>query len=92
MWDGDIHSKDGALQLLLIIDYIFDWARDSYREAILNELRIAAGRNTSSLADDSEIGSLGDRMQLFLDTDSEQRLMENRRDPKSLFSRHDAMY
>ncbi|OOQ87554.1 hypothetical protein PEBR_15558 [Penicillium brasilianum] len=38
LWSGNIRYKDGALQLLLIIDYIFDWARDIYRPAILAEL------------------------------------------------------
>ncbi|KAL4795052.1 hypothetical protein BDV19DRAFT_180057 [Aspergillus venezuelensis] len=35
LWSGDIQSEDAALQLLLIIDYIFDWARDVYRESLL---------------------------------------------------------
>ncbi|KAJ5263549.1 hypothetical protein N7478_011154 [Penicillium angulare] len=38
LWSGNIRHQDGALQLLLIIDYIFDWARDIYRPAILSEL------------------------------------------------------
>ncbi|KXG51272.1 uncharacterized protein PGRI_095330 [Penicillium griseofulvum] len=38
LWSGNIRSKNGALQLLLIMDYIFDWARDVYRPAILGEL------------------------------------------------------
>lgn len=46
LWGGSITSKDGALQLLLIVDYIFEWARDIYREDILNKLRIvASGEN-----------------------------------------------
>lgn len=31
--------QDGALQLVLIIDYIMDWARDVYRIEILRELK-----------------------------------------------------
>ncbi|KAL4864782.1 hypothetical protein BDV12DRAFT_7645 [Aspergillus spectabilis] len=42
LWSGDIQSEDGSLQLLLIIDYIFDWARDVYRESLLTELRSLA--------------------------------------------------
>ncbi|PGH26779.1 hypothetical protein AJ80_01544 [Polytolypa hystricis UAMH7299] len=38
LWGGDIRCKDEALQLLLIVDYIFDWARDIYRPAVLTEL------------------------------------------------------
>lgn len=33
---------NGSLQLLLIVDYIFDWARDVYRPAILGELDVLA--------------------------------------------------
>lgn len=34
------------MQLLLIVDYVFEWARDIYREDILDELRIvASGQN-----------------------------------------------
>jgi hypothetical protein len=42
VWNGCITSRDGALQLLLIVDYIFDWARDRYREDIIRALRIVA--------------------------------------------------
>lgn len=31
--------QDGALQLVLIIDIIMDWARDVYRIAILRQLK-----------------------------------------------------
>jgi hypothetical protein len=34
MWHGTIQSHDGALQLLLIVDYIWSWARDVYRSTI----------------------------------------------------------
>ena len=38
VWEGSICRDSQALQLLLIIDYIFDWARDIYRPLILNQL------------------------------------------------------
>lgn len=38
LWTGNIRWIDDALQLLLIIDYIFDWARDIYRHSIMREL------------------------------------------------------
>ncbi|KAJ5600271.1 hypothetical protein N7450_001338 [Penicillium hetheringtonii] len=38
LWSGNIRHRDAALQLLLVVDYIFDWARDGYREAILGQL------------------------------------------------------
>jgi hypothetical protein len=34
LWQGTIQSEDGALQLLLIVDYIWSWARDIYRPTI----------------------------------------------------------
>lgn len=38
LWSGNIRHRDAALQILLIVDYIFDWARDVYRKAILDQL------------------------------------------------------
>src|SRR5271156_748325 len=61
LWDGSILSKDGALQLLLIVDYIFDWARDIYRPSILRQLRsLASGEayDQITLATDSDIMSM----------------------------------
>ena len=54
LWNGDVSSKDGALQLRLIIDYISDWARHIYRPAILRPLQSLSGGNpgdTISFAD-----------------------------------------
>ncbi|KIW18880.1 hypothetical protein PV08_03169 [Exophiala spinifera] len=92
LWGGSIRAKDAALQLLLIIDYIFDWARDFQREAVLNELRILTGREAVSIAGDSEIPSLGDPMRRFFEADLEQRPMENRIDSESLYPQGAAMY
>ncbi|GCB27320.1 hypothetical protein AAWM_10205 [Aspergillus awamori] len=39
LWSGSLLHKDNALQLLLIVDYIMDWARDIYRVAILKQLQ-----------------------------------------------------
>ena len=58
LWRGCIDFKDSALQLFLIVDYICDWARDIYRPAILNELKILASPDTieiESLFPDSDI-------------------------------------
>jgi hypothetical protein len=53
-----VNVRDGALQLLLIIDYIFDWARDMYRESIIRSLRALAVSDSGSLAyHDSDIFS-----------------------------------
>ncbi|KAF4995714.1 hypothetical protein FDECE_12707 [Fusarium decemcellulare] len=49
VWGGSITSPNGALQLLLLIDYIFDWARDLYREDIIQHLRLlASGENDAA--------------------------------------------
>jgi hypothetical protein len=56
--------------LLLIFDYIFDWARDNYREAIIGELRALAATDSSSLAEDSEIFSLADLSNPFWATET----------------------
>lgn len=39
LWSGSLMHKDQALQLVLIVDYIMDWARDIYRIEILTHLR-----------------------------------------------------
>ncbi|OTA99054.1 hypothetical protein M426DRAFT_16792 [Hypoxylon sp. CI-4A] len=39
LWGGDITTHDGSLQLILIVDYILDWARDIYRTSILKGLK-----------------------------------------------------
>ncbi|KAF1949104.1 hypothetical protein CC80DRAFT_555718 [Byssothecium circinans] len=39
LWHGTVESHDGALQLLLIADYIWSWARDVYRPSITSCLR-----------------------------------------------------
>jgi len=54
--------KRSALQLLLIIDYIFDWARDIYRENITSELRSLSASDTQSQAIDSDVFSMLDRL------------------------------
>lgn len=39
LWTGSLLHKDNALQLVLIVDYIMDWARDVYRIAIMRQLK-----------------------------------------------------
>ncbi|CAM1508637.1 Fc.00g054850.m01.CDS01 [Cosmosporella sp. VM-42] len=49
VWSGSIATLDGAIQLLLLVDYIFDWARDIYREDVIRHLRaIASGENDAA--------------------------------------------
>jgi hypothetical protein len=63
---------------LLIVDYIFDWARDIYRESIVSELRSLSASDTQSLTNDSDIYSKIDRIS-FLETeiDSKGKKPEN---------------
>jgi hypothetical protein len=44
------------------VDYLFDWARDVYREVIISELRSLAADNTTSLGNNSDVFSLEDRV------------------------------
>ncbi|OCK93863.1 uncharacterized protein K441DRAFT_660617 [Cenococcum geophilum 1.58] len=39
-WSGCLKFNDDALTLLLLVDYIFDWARDVHRTSILSQLKI----------------------------------------------------
>ncbi|CAI6021881.1 unnamed protein product, partial [Clonostachys chloroleuca] len=48
IWRGSICSRDGALQALLLVDFIFDWARDTYRNDIIRLLRVLATRNNDA--------------------------------------------
>lgn len=43
LWGGSITGIDEALQLILIVDYITDWARDIYRQSILSQLAMLSG-------------------------------------------------
>ncbi|KAF2177247.1 hypothetical protein K469DRAFT_809553 [Zopfia rhizophila CBS 207.26] len=61
LWNGSLLSRDDSLQLVLILDYIFDWARDVYRPSILLQLKsIASGKayDEVSFFEDSDVQSL----------------------------------
>lgn len=55
------------MQLLLIVDYIFDWARDGYRPSIINQLSLMAAREMLSFDPDifSTIGRRASRIASF---------------------------
>jgi hypothetical protein len=73
MWKGSITIRDNALQLLLLVDYMCDWARDIYRPAILMELKILAkvDTETATVITDTDIFSSRGRFitQSCLDTE-----------------------
>ncbi|KAF5535583.1 hypothetical protein FNAPI_12016 [Fusarium napiforme] len=68
LWHGCIDSLDDALRLLLIIDYIADWARDLYREGIACSLQKLAACDSSSLARDEDVASLSGKMGTWLNS------------------------
>lgn len=57
---GHVNEDNWDLQNLLIIDFIFDWARDVYRPTIISQLRTLSGHqeDTLSALADNDIGSL----------------------------------
>ncbi|KAH7180314.1 hypothetical protein DER46DRAFT_652485 [Fusarium sp. MPI-SDFR-AT-0072] len=72
LWHGCLDSLDDTLQLLLIIDYIADWARDIYREGIASSLQKLALSDSASLAHDEDVyskaGGLRSRASSLFDT------------------------
>lgn len=44
-WSGCLKFNDHALTLLLLVDYIFDWARDVHRTSIFTQLKIISGES-----------------------------------------------
>ncbi|KAF4466992.1 hypothetical protein FALBO_6141 [Fusarium albosuccineum] len=71
LWSGGIDSQESALQLLLIIDYIVDWARDIYREGIARSLQKLVVDDSKSLAHDTDIFSLADNVQNWTQIDDD---------------------
>ncbi|KAI1764531.1 hypothetical protein GGR53DRAFT_530350 [Hypoxylon sp. FL1150] len=65
LWGGDLTTQDSALQLILIVDYIMDWARDIYRPSIIRELKSLASEKAYdevSLGLESDIYSVNNRV------------------------------
>lgn len=69
LWSGRLNSHDGALQLVLILDHVFDWARDVYRPAILHHLKSLSIDELSddvSVSADSNIFSMADPVRQWM--------------------------
>ena len=63
MWQGDITGYDEALQLVLIMDYIVDWARDIFRPSIMRQLMSVVDKGEQSsytIVDQPDILSIHD--------------------------------
>jgi hypothetical protein len=61
LWDGCITEEDNALQLLLIVDYVADWARDIYRPSIMKHHKSTVSQiayDQVSLSNDSDVYSM----------------------------------
>ncbi|PVH82411.1 hypothetical protein DL98DRAFT_653163 [Cadophora sp. DSE1049] len=74
LWTGRLDSRDGALQILLLVDYIFDWARDLYRHGIARLLKVlskkASGEELNdivSISLDTDFQSIDQRMEALQD-------------------------
>ncbi|KIW91594.1 uncharacterized protein Z519_07561 [Cladophialophora bantiana CBS 173.52] len=77
LWEGNINYEKHALQLLLIIDYIFDWARDVYRRDIISGLLSLATNASHSLVADTDVGSLHNDFPPFVDVDIDEPTIGN---------------
>ncbi|KAK5994182.1 hypothetical protein PT974_07625 [Cladobotryum mycophilum] len=62
LWHGNVDSTEDALRLLLIVDYICDWARDIYRESVVQCLRSLIVGDSRSLSYDTDVFSTIDRV------------------------------
>ena len=45
LWEGSINGEDEALQLILILDYVLNWARDIFRPSIWRQLKMLSTSN-----------------------------------------------
>ncbi|KAF2474461.1 uncharacterized protein BDR25DRAFT_386024 [Lindgomyces ingoldianus] len=71
LWGGSITGYDEALQLILILDYILDWARDIYRPNILRQLKMLTTANISdamTMGLDPDIYSLRGDVEPWMET------------------------
>ena len=63
VWRDAINTKNNAIRLLLIVDYIFNWARDDYHKAVIWSLRKLAVSDSKSLTfQDSVTFSVTERL------------------------------
>ncbi len=58
LWHGSILRHDSALQLLLVVDLLCDWARDIFTERITKILQEQAGPDYPGLLSHNSVESL----------------------------------
>ncbi|KAE9366418.1 hypothetical protein N431DRAFT_419663 [Stipitochalara longipes BDJ] len=69
LWSGSVTGYDGALQLILIVDHILDWARDIYRPNIIRQLKMLCSSNMNdamTLGFDPDVYSLAGEVQPWM--------------------------
>jgi hypothetical protein len=69
LWSGTIIGLDDALQLILIVDFILDWARDIYRPNIirqLKKLKAATADDATTCGADPDVYSLREEVQPWM--------------------------
>ncbi|KAJ5417461.1 uncharacterized protein N7487_001011 [Penicillium crustosum] len=101
LWSGSLLHKDQALQLVLIVDYIMDWARDIYRLEIVRHLKsIVTGQISDQMSfQDSDIFSTCGRVfnwippprSIAAEDIAESSFTANRDQFESSLSTHEAM-
>ncbi|KAJ4359985.1 uncharacterized protein N0V89_000544 [Didymosphaeria variabile] len=68
LWGGSINGVNESLQLVLIVDYIVDWARDTYRPNILRQLKSLASSAFDDRATvDPDVVSLNGEIENWMD-------------------------
>ena len=75
LWEGSITGLDEALQLVLIVDYILDWARDIFRLSILRQLKCVATKgaySTYTVSNDPDVLSMQNAIPNWLDLQGRQ--------------------
>ncbi|PMD34539.1 hypothetical protein L207DRAFT_467194 [Hyaloscypha variabilis F] len=77
LWSGAVDGQDAAMQLVLIVDYILDWARDIYRPNIIRQLKTLSSSNINdamTLDFDPDVYSLAGRVQPWMEAVETQTL------------------
>jgi hypothetical protein len=90
LWNGKVTTNDGAIRLVLILDHVFDWARDVYREAVIAELETIAVSTTRNHMIDVEISSSIDTVTVLSIRDEDRhhlKVGEGASDPATKLNR-----
>lgn len=78
LWTGQLNDVESTLQLLLIIDYILDWAHDIYKPSIISQLEMLANEPSE---DD---GDIRDDDFTRIDTDSDIFSLARPKQPRAI--------